>query len=103
MNNATYLKQKNLSSETTTYHELMAALERYGDNHWWVAESPRVRAYYQALDESSPFILPYQQYLSDLAVLLGREVHTNEIRMSNREVLRQEVEQAWQRDEVGKD
>jgi hypothetical protein len=103
MNVDNYLKQKNISLETTTYRKLLVALEKYGDNHWWMADDPRVRAYYQALDENSPLILPYQQYISDLIVLLGRDVHTSEIRMSNREILRQEVEQAWQKNEVDKD
>jgi hypothetical protein len=95
MNNEDYLKQKNVSLQTTTYRELLEVLESYGDNHWWVSENPRTRAYYQTLDQSSPLILPYRQYVSDLTMLLGREVHVYEIRMSNRTMLRQEVEQAW--------
>jgi len=95
MNNEDYLKQKNISLETTTYRELLEVLESYGENHWWVSENPRTRAYYQTLDQSSPLILPYRQYVTDLTMLLGREVHLSEIRMSNRTMLRQEVEQAW--------
>jgi len=95
MNNEDYLKQKNVSLQTTTYRELLEVLESYGDNHWWVSENPRTRAYYQTLDQSSPLILPYRQYVTDLTMLLGREVHVYEIRMSNRTMLRQEVEQAW--------
>jgi len=95
MNNAAYLKQRNVPTETTTYRELLAVLDSYADNHWWVSENPRTRAYYQTLDQSSPLILPYRQYVEDLTVLLGREVHLYEIRMSNKAVLKQEVEQAW--------
>ncbi len=95
MNNAEYLKQKNVSTQTTTYGEMLEILEGYGDNRWWVSDDPRTRAYYQTLDQSSPLILPYRQYVADLTTLLGREVHLNEIRMSNRTMLRQEVEQAW--------
>lgn len=95
MNNAEYLKQKNISSGTTTYQELLEILESYGDNQWWISDDPRTRAYYQTLDQSSPFILPYKQYISDLTLLLGREVQVYEIRMSNKEMLKPEVEQAW--------
>ncbi len=100
MNNEDYLKQKNVSSQTTTYRELMEVLESYGENHWWVSENPRTRAYYQTLDESRSLILPYRQYVTDLTLLLGREVHLSEIRMSNRTMLRQEVGQAWKVGEV---
>jgi hypothetical protein len=88
------LKQKKVSLQTT-HRELPEILESYGDNRWWVSEDPRTRVYYQTLDQSSPLILPYQQYVTDLTTLLGREVHLNEIRVSNRTMLRQEVEQAW--------
>jgi hypothetical protein len=94
MKNEEYLKQKNVTPQTT-YRELLEVLESYGDNHWWVSEDPRTRAYYQALDQSSPLILPYQQYIADLTILLGREVQVYEIRMSNRTMLTEEVEQAW--------
>ena len=103
MNNTDYLKEKKVSVETTTYHELLAVLESYGENRWWISENPRTRAYYQSLDQSSPLILPYRQYISDLTLLLGREVHVNEIRMSNRTELRQEVEQAWERSQAVED
>lgn len=95
MTNEDYLKQKNVSAQTATYGELLAVLESYGENHWWASEKPRERAYYQALDESRSLILPYRQYVTDLTILLGREVHLSEIRMSNRTELRQEVEQVW--------
>ncbi len=95
MNNEEYLKQKNVPLQTTTYDELLAVLESYGENHWWVSENPRTRAYYQALDESRSLMLPYRQYVADLTILLGREVHLSEIRMSNRADLKQEAEQAW--------
>ena len=94
MKNEDYLEQKNVSRQTTTYNELLEVLESYGENHWWVSENPRTRAYYQALDESRSLILPYRQYVADLTTLLGREVLLSEIRMSNRKMLRQEVEQA---------
>lgn len=97
MNNADYLKQKNIAADTTTYGELLEVLEGYGDNHWWASENPGTRAYYQTLDQSHSLILPYRQYVSDLTVLLGREVHLYEIRMSNKEALREEVEPAWER------
>ena len=100
MNNEAYLKQKNVSIQTPTYRELLEVLESYGDNHWWASENPRTRAYYQTLDQSSPLIIPYRQYVSDLTILLGREVHVNEIRMSNKAMLRQEVEQAWKVSEL---
>jgi len=95
MNNEDYLKQRNVSLHTETYRELLEVLESYGDNHWWVSENPRTRAYYQSLDASRSLILPYREYVTDLTMLLGREVHLSEIRMSNRTMLRQEVEQAW--------
>ena len=95
MNNADYLKQKNVSSQTSTYRELLEVLDSYGDNHWWVSDDPRTRAYYQTLDETHALILPYRQYVIDLTALLGREVHLSEIRMSNKALLKEEVEQAW--------
>jgi hypothetical protein len=101
MNNADYLKQKNIGAETTTYRELLEVLEVYGDNHWWASEDPGTRAYYQTLDQSHSLILPYRQYVSDLTLLLGREVHLYEIRMSNKEALREEVELAWERSAEG--
>jgi hypothetical protein len=97
MNNAEYLKQKNFSPATTTYSELLKVLESYGDNHWWMSDDPRIRAYYQTLDQSSSFIIQYQQYINDLTVLLGREVQLYEVRMSNKAILRQEVEQVWEK------
>jgi len=95
MNNADYLKQKNVSPQTSTYRELLEVLDSYGDNHWWVSDDPRTRAYYQTLDETHALILPYRQYVIDLTALLGREVHLSEIRMSNKALLKEEVEQAW--------
>ncbi len=95
MKNEDYLKQKNIPLQTETYRELLEVLESYGENHWWVSEDPRVRAYYQTLDESRSLILPYRQYVTDLTILFGREVHLSEIRMSNRTTLRQEAEQVW--------
>ncbi len=95
MNNAEYLKMKNVPLQTPTYGELMEVLESYGENHWWVSEDARTRAYYQSFDESHSLILPYRQYVADLGILLGREVLLSEIRMSNRALLKQEVEQAW--------
>ena len=94
MKNEDYVKQKNVDPQTTTSRELLEVLASYGENHWWVSENPRTRAYYQALDQSSPLILPYRQYIADLTILLGREVQVYEIRMSNRAMLREEVEQA---------
>jgi hypothetical protein len=95
MNNADYLKQKNVSPQTSTYRELLEVLESYGNNQWWVSDDPRTRAYYQTLDETHALILPYRQYVTDLTALLGREVHLSEIRMSNKALLKEEVEQAW--------
>ena len=95
MSNEDYLKQKNISAETTTYAELLKILESYGSNSWWLSENPRTRAYYQTMDENSPFIIPYKQYMNDLKVLLGREVQLYEIRMSNKEELKREVAQVW--------
>lgn len=95
MNNADYLKMKNVPSQTSTYHELLEVLDSYGENHWWASEDPRTRAYYQTLDETHSLILPYRQYVSDLTTLLGREVNLSEIRMSNKTQLKEEVEQAW--------
>ena len=95
MNNEEYLKQKNVPLQTPTYRELLEVLESYGENHWWDSKNPRTRAYYQTLDESRSLILPYRQYVADLTLLLGREVHLSEIRMSNRTMLKQEAEQAW--------
>ena len=100
MNNAEYLKMKNVPLQTPTYGELLEVLEGYGENHWWVSEDARTRAYYQSFDESRSLILPYRQYVADLSVLLGREVHLSEIRMSNRALLKQEVEQAWKVSEL---
>ena len=95
MNNESYLKQKKISVEASTFHELLHVLEGYGENRWWLSQDPRVRAYYQTLDETSPLIIPFWQYLSDLAILLGREVQVYETRVSNRMILRQEVKHAW--------
>ncbi|GAC1357769.1 MAG: hypothetical protein NVS2B12_04090 [Ktedonobacteraceae bacterium] len=98
MSNEDYLKQKNIAVDSTTYRELLQVLESYGSNRWWVSENPRARAYYQTMDETSPFIIPYRQYMQDLGVLLGREVQLYEIRMSNKTELKQEVERAWAQD-----
>ena len=95
MHNQDYLKQRNIALQTPTYNELLEVLESYGENHWWVSEDARTRAYYQALDENRSLILPYRQYVTDLTALLGREVLLSEIMMSNRTLLKQEVEQAW--------
>jgi hypothetical protein len=95
MTNKDYLKQRNIALQTPTYNELLEVLESYGENQWWVAEDARTRAYYQALDENRSLILPYRQYVTDLTTLLGREVLLSEIRMSNRTLLKQEVQQAW--------
>lgn len=95
MNNAEYLKQKKISPETATYREVLEVLESYGDNHWWLSDDPRVRAYYQTLDESSYFLLPYRQYLSDLSILLQRDVQLYETRMSNKAELKPQAIQAW--------
>lgn len=95
VDNESYLKQRKVPLEGTAYQELLKVLDAYGTNRWWLSANPCTRAYYQTVDQSGSLVLPYRQYLDDLRVLLGREVQLYEIRTSNRMILRQEAEQAW--------
>ena len=95
MTNEEYLKQKKLVLGSTTYDEFFKVLASYGDNRWWLSTDPRTRAYYQTMDENGPLVLTFGQYMQDINLLLGREVQIYEARMSNRETLRVEVVEAW--------
>ena|ERR1700753_4057614 len=92
MDNESYLKQKRISLGPEAYSEMLKVLTSYGDDHWWLSDDPRVRAYHQTLDTNGPLIIPYKQFMADLSLLLGREVQLYETRVSNRVMLKEEAE-----------
>ncbi len=96
MTNEEYLQSSGISPDRETiYQEMLSSLNSYGDNKWWLSKNPRVRAYYQTLDTSNQFFMSFSSYITDLGILLGREVPFVELRLSNRPKLSQEVTYAW--------
>lgn len=95
MDNLEYVQQH--VSDPQVQQEMLAAMEKYGDNHWWESDDPRVRAYYQTLemDESGRGFISFRQLKSDLEVLLNRSVYNHEFASANAVAMRQEVERAW--------
>jgi len=66
--------------------KFLEVMESYGQNRWWLSESPCRRAYYQS-EEAQCRILPLGRYHQDLEILLGRSISIGEIdRLSHAEI-----------------
>src|SRR5258708_4934051 len=77
-----------------TRQKCAAAMEKYGENHWWEPDvDPRKFAYYQ-LHEDLMLCAKFSQLHSAVELLLGRPVYTHEFGISI-DALRQEAERAW--------
>lgn len=79
------------------YAACLAAMEKYGDNHWWEDDTDdRMFAYYQ-LDEPR-YLSPQTGRLGEaLPKLIGRPVQGPRVELhpANLEFLRDEAERAW--------
>ncbi len=71
-----YAKIKRIE-QAVNARDLERAKARYGDNHWWESNDPRIKAYYQVHEPT--LILPnLGDFRKCLEVLLGREVYPQE-------------------------
>lgn len=68
----------------------LEAMEKYGENQWWLSENPRERAYYQI--NEGILLMSFSQFHSDIGKLLNRPVYTHEFAFPK---LKQEAERAW--------
>lgn len=69
----------------------LEAMEKYGDNQWWLSDDPKVRAYYQ-VNEPLLLLSSVPQFREDLDKLLNRPVFTHDLVSPK---FKQEVERAW--------
>lgn len=66
------------------------AMDKYGDDQWWLSDDPKARAYRQM---KAPFLLmPFSQFHEDMEILLNRPVWTHEFVSPK---FKQEVERSW--------
>lgn len=70
----------------------LMAMQKAGDNKWWKSQDPRMRAYYQA--HCKVYLVTFQQFQSDLYVLLGKRLNVAEV-IAGRNALMKEVEEAF--------
>lgn len=95
MDNQEYVREV---KDEQTKQALLAAMQPYGENHWWESPDPKERAYYQTLEshlKSGIWFYAPNQYRQDLVVLLGRAVYSHEFYTADATLLIQEVERAW--------
>jgi hypothetical protein len=98
-----YLASCGITPETEAYNTMLARMEHYGENTWWISEDARVRAYYQTLemDESGIGFYDFAQYQKDVEGLIQRDTFTYEFATSYAVKLRQEVERAYKETNQG--
>lgn len=88
--NTAYLRRIGIQAGDEAWRKCMDAMEKYGDNRWWLSEDPRERAYYQLKEKI--LLMSLKQFHGDVEKLLNRDVLIHEI-SSDR--LKQEAERAW--------
>lgn len=69
----------------------LEAMEKYGDNQWWLSDDPKVRGYYQ-VNEPLLLLPSVPQFREDLGKLLNRPVFSHDLVSPK---FKQEVERAW--------
>ena len=69
----------------------IAAMEKYGSEHWWASDDPVKIAKYQI--NESLLLVPFIKFQDSLAIVLKRHVSASEIAYNNA-ALRAEVEAA---------
>lgn len=69
----------------------LEAMDKYGDNRWWLSNDPKERAYHQ-IKEPVLLYKSFEDFHADLSVLLNRSVFTHEVTSNN---FKLEVERAW--------
>lgn len=70
----------------------LEAMEKYGDNQWWLSYDPKVRAYYQINEDF--LLMSFSQFHEDTEKLLNRPVWSHEFAFAFPK-LKQEAERAW--------
>lgn len=91
MTNIEYVENiKNLPSENKNI--ILSAMEKYGDNKWWLSEDVKIIGYYQ-LNEPI-LIVDFSKFHEGVEKLLGRSVWTHEFAL-NLNDLRKEAEEIW--------
>jgi hypothetical protein len=68
----------------------LEAMEKYGDNQWWLSDDPRERAYHQITE--TILLMSFSQFHKDTEKLLNRSVFTHEFASPK---LKQEAQRAW--------
>lgn len=68
----------------------LEAMEKYGENQWWLSGDPRTRAYYQLSEDF--LLMSFSQFHKDVEILLNRPVYTHEFAFPK---IKQEAERAW--------
>lgn len=93
MENEEYLRSIGTTDEQVVTR-CLAAMEKYGENHWWEPDvDPRKMAYYQAQEDL--LLVGIRHFHESVKLLLGRPVYMHEFAPANAEKILQEVERAW--------
>lgn len=93
MNKKQYLQSIGVRDEQTM-EKCLLAMDKYGDNHWWLEQkrNPRKFAYYQLKEEI--LLCDFSVFHKAISGLLGRPVYTHEFGLSS-EKLVEEAERAY--------
>lgn len=70
----------------------LRAMKDFGDNQWWTSKDKRVIAYYQL--QSRILLVPVEEFVEALRVLLGRDIWSHEV-WYNWEGVKAEAEKAF--------
>ncbi len=77
MKNQDYVQT--LTSDPQRQQEIVQAMEKYGDNHWWEPDADRREFAYYQIHEPVLFVKRFDELRASLDVLLGRSVRRSEL------------------------
>lgn len=91
MDNVTFVKSQKVSLQAR--QKMLAAMEKYGDNHWWEDDAdPRAFAYYQLHEKVILRYFTLGEFIQAVELLVGRPIIPHELVS---DALAQEAERAW--------
>lgn len=95
--NAQYINSLNKVPTEKNLKAILKAMDKYGDNNWWVSADNREVAFMQLHEDI--LLVPFDRFHEGIEELLNRPVWTHEFGV-NVEALKKEAKIAW---EGGKD
>lgn len=75
MNNTQWISENNIGT-IKSLDNLLSAMEKYGDNHWWESDDLNVLGYYQMNEHIC--IIDFSKFHESIEHLLGHPVWTHE-------------------------